>query len=98
IKLASLEDLSAMKLAAIMSRTTKRDFIDLYYLAKKFGLQTLFKFYQDKYEDLEEKEVMLKKALIYFDEANKDEMPFMLTPVKWEVVRNFFRTNIPLML
>jgi predicted nucleotidyltransferase component of viral defense system len=35
IELASLKDIAAMKLAAIMDRGTKRDFIDLYFFSEK---------------------------------------------------------------
>ncbi|SRR5258708_2621504 len=94
ISIASLEDLSAMKLDTIISRSTKRDFIDIYYLAKKFGMNKLFKFYEDKYGNLEEKELMIKKALLYFDEADLDEMPNMLIDTDWNMVKKFFKTNI----
>lgn len=41
IKLASLEDLSAMKLDTVIARGTKRDLVDIYFLANKFGLESL---------------------------------------------------------
>lgn len=45
IKLANLEDLSAMKLSANMKRGTKRDFYDIYELMKIFQLSELKNFF-----------------------------------------------------
>lgn len=46
--IASLPDLAAMKLDTLIGRGTKRDFIDVYVLAQKYSLATLFSFYQKK--------------------------------------------------
>jgi len=46
ISVASLPDLAAMKLDTLIGRETKRDFIDVYFLAQKFSLATLFSFYE----------------------------------------------------
>lgn len=96
IEIASLPDLSAMKLDTIIGRGTKRDLIDIYFLAQKFGLSELYKFYQKKYGNFYEREIMIKKALVYFEEADPDEMPAMLSEVKWEEVKEYFRKNVSL--
>ena len=59
LKIAGLEDLAAMKLDTIISRNTKRDFIDLYFLTKKFGLDHILGYYDLKYGQLEDRELML---------------------------------------
>ena len=38
LTLAGIEDIAAMKLAAITNRGTKKDFIDLFFLLKKYSL------------------------------------------------------------
>jgi predicted nucleotidyltransferase component of viral defense system len=38
LKLARIEDIAAMKLAAITNRGTKKDFIDLFFLLKQYSL------------------------------------------------------------
>ena len=96
IKLASLEDLSAIKLDVVISRGTKRDLIDIYFLAKKFGLTKMFEFYERKYGNFAERELMIKKSLIYFDDAEKDENPQMLVNFDWEELKRFFRKEIHL--
>jgi len=89
-KVAGLEDLSAMKLDAVTSRGTKRDFIDLYFLARKYGLNHLFQYYDLKYGAWEERQLLVKKALIYFEEADEDEMPQMLVPIHWDQIKRYF--------
>lgn len=90
VQIAGLEDLSAMKLEAIISRGTKRDFVDLYFLAKKFGLDKMFEYYDLKYGLFKDRELIMKKALIYFDEADTEEMPNMLTHLDWKEVKAYF--------
>lgn len=94
IYIASLSDLSAMKLDTVTRRGTKRDFIDLYFLSKKFSLQKMFEFYQKKYGNLEDKKLILKKALIFFNDAQKDEMPEMLVDIVWKDVKNYFSSEV----
>lgn len=94
IYIAGLSDLSAMKLDTVIRRGTKRDFIDLYLLSKKFSLQKMFEFYQKKYGNLEDKKLILKKALIYFDDAQKDEMPEMLVDIKWKNIKDYFLSEV----
>jgi hypothetical protein len=90
LQIASLKDLAAMKLDTVLSRGTKRDFIDLYFLTKEDGPDLMFDFYNQKYRNLEERELLIRKALVYFKEADDDEMPNMLIPVDWKKVKAFF--------
>jgi hypothetical protein len=90
LQIASLKDLAAMKLDAVLSRGTKRDFIDLYFLTKEYGSELMLDFYDQKYGNLAERELLIRKALVYFKEADGDEMPNMLVPVDWKKVKAFF--------
>lgn len=85
IRLAGLEDIGAMKLAAITGRGRKRDFYDLYFLLKRFSLGTLLKFYGEKYPD--GSEFLVIRSLTYFADADQDEDPAMLIPTEWEMVK-----------
>lgn len=92
IKLASKEDIGAMKLVAITDRGTKKDFIDLYFLAKEcFSIEKMFGFYEEKYHNLEANTLTLLKALQYLDDAEKSAMPEMVKKVDWQAVKKFFR-------
>lgn len=90
LEIAGLKDLAAMKLDAVISRGTKRDFIDLYFLTQKYGIDQMFEYYNQKYGSLEDRELMIRKALVYFREADEDEMPRMLVPINWEEIKVYF--------
>lgn len=93
IHLASLEDIAAMKIAAISDRGTKRDFIDLYFLVKKFSLEKILKFYDQKYGKLSNNIFHIMKSLNYFADAEPQESPNMLIPMNWEEVKSFFQNQ-----
>mgnify|MGYP001585751732 CR=1 FL=1 len=78
-----------MKLEAIVSRGTKRDFIDIYVLAQEYSLSLLLDFYEQKFHTLNEKEMMILKSLVYFDNADEDEDPVLLKPILWKEVKSF---------
>lgn len=71
IRLASMVDLSAMKLNAILGNGTRiKDYIDLAYLSQHFSLSQMFNFFKLKYDV---NPVILYKAIVFFDDINKDE-------------------------
>lgn len=88
-RLASLEDIGAMKLNAITGRGTKKDFIDIFYLLKFFSIADLFNFYLEKFND--GNLFLVKKSLAYFEDADKQPMPKMTKDIDWEEVKTFFR-------
>ena len=92
INIASLEDIAAMKIAAICDRGTKRDFIDLYFLKKKgFLLDKILEFYDKKYGKLSNNIYHILKSLTYFNDADPQESPKMIKKVSWDEVKEFFR-------
>jgi len=91
INLASLEDIAAMKIAAICDRGSKRDFIDLYFLVKKFPLIEILKFYDKKYGKLSNNIYHIIRSLEYFVDAEEQKSPKMLIPVSWEEIKTFFQ-------
>jgi hypothetical protein len=92
IKIAGKKDIAAMKIHAISDRGVKRDFIDVFMLAKEFSLDQMLGFYDEKYGSLQEKLYILIKGLGYFADAD-DEMPQMLVPIHWEEVKAFFQNE-----
>lgn len=91
ISIASLEDIAAMKIDAICSRGTKRDFIDLYFLIKQFTLENILKYYDKKYGKLSNNIYHIARSLDYFADADPQESPRMLVPVSWTEVKKFFQ-------
>ena len=74
-----------MKLAAITGRGAKKDFIDLYFLLQEFTLAEMISLYEEKYKD--GSTFMVLKSLVYFDDAENDEMPEMLKPITWQDIK-----------
>ena len=89
VRLASLNDIAAMKISAIVNRGTKKDFIDLYTLLLHFALDEILDMYSRKYSDGSLFIVM--KSLTYFDDAETDPMPNVLNDTTWETVKDFLR-------
>lgn len=73
IKLASIEDISAMKVAAIVQRGKQRDFIDLYYLINRIGINKILESAYQKYPWYREMDEIVFTSLTYFDDAEKDK-------------------------
>lgn len=83
--LASLRDLAAMKLAALMARATKRDYIDIHELLarKRVTLPAMVQAFQEKHPDHDVSRAI--RAFTFFDEIIGD-MPIMLTTTTWSKV------------
>ena len=94
IKLASKQDIAAMKIHAMEDRGVKRDFIDLFFLAKEFSIDQMLEYYDKKYGVLEERIFHIIKSMGYFDEADNDDWkPEMIKEVPWEQVKSFFEAE-----
>lgn len=92
VSLANPKDIAAMKLAAIMDRGTKKDFIDLFFLIKKgISIENSFDYYDKKYKALANNVYSLVTSLSYFVDAEKTKIPEMIEKVDWEEVKEFFR-------
>lgn len=94
VRIISKEDIAAMKIHALTDRGVRRDFFDLYFLAKEFSLEQILKFYDQKYGILKERFYIILRSLDYFAEAEVDEDPEMLIPVSWEEVKKFFKKEV----
>ena len=89
VQLAIPIDIGLMKLAAINSRGTRRDFVDLYCLRGIITLESLFDLAQKKYADRSQFLAVAVRALPYFEDAEQEPMPRMLTHVDWNDVRMY---------
>ena len=84
-----------MKISAIAGRGTRRDFVDLYMVARQEGLKALLDLFQRKFADANYNRVHVLKSLTYFDDADAEPMPNMLVPLAWQDVKDFFREQTP---
>ena len=91
VPLASLVDIGLMKLDALATRASRRDFYDLYALAEHVPFRQLFDRAPEKYPSVRDFEAMVVRRMVYFERAEQEEMPLLLRPVGWETVTAFFR-------
>lgn len=85
-RIASIEDISAMKLNAINNRGAKKDFYDLYFLLNEFKLTELIKLFEIKYPAFNR--LQLLKSLLYFQDAENQPDPVLLKDnLSWKEVK-----------
>ena len=92
IRLAGVKDIAAMKVAAIIGRGTKKDFIDMNRLLQIYSLKEILDMYMQKYPD--GSLFIAMKSLSYFEDAESDPMPFMFDEIDWGVVKASIREAI----
>lgn len=85
VRMASLKDISAMKISAIGSRGAKKDFYDLYFLLEIYSIYEILDFFRQKYSI--DNVFHFVQSLTYFDDADKTEQPKTFKPLSWEKVK-----------
>ena len=93
LSVADPRDIACMKLSAIASRGTKPDFVDLFSVAKPYGLAASLAWFKEKYAGVNHTLTHVLKPLTWFEDADKDPMPDMLVPLFWEDVKQFFENE-----
>lgn len=94
VDIADIRDIAVMKIDAIAARGAKRDFIDLYFICKSVcSLEQVLNFYDKKYKKLASNLIHLHKSLIYFEDADSEEMPLMIKKTSWEQVKKYFENE-----
>jgi hypothetical protein len=92
VQIASLTDLATMKDDAITRRGTKPDFVDLYFICQRsFPLDNALELYFQKFKDYNINPVHVFKSLVYFGDAEKDDIPQMIEKVPWREVKGLFQ-------
>lgn len=86
ITIASIDDIAAMKVNAIINRGTKKDFIDIDFLLERYTLVQILELYQKKYgvKDYQ----MALRSLSYFEDAENETMPRMLVKKDWKTIKS----------
>jgi len=92
---ADMQDIACMKLSALASRGTRRDFVDLYAIALHYGLAALLEQFERKFSQVGYNKIHILKSLVFFADAEKEPMPDMLVPISWEMVKSFFLREVP---
>jgi predicted nucleotidyltransferase component of viral defense system len=86
LPLASREDIVAMKLAAIASRGSRKDFIDLWLLVTRYWpLSDCLELYRKKFAARDIGHVV--RSLTYFDDADEEPPLRLLIDLDWEEIK-----------
>ena len=87
LMLADERDIAAMKLDAVSSRGSRKDFIDIYELLKKYTLAELIEFFEKKYTGIKYNMLHILKSLVYFADADGEPSPVMLHDAGWDDIK-----------
>lgn len=87
LPVASTVDLGLMKIGAIISRGTRRDFVDLFLLTRQLPLEALLERSLDKFGHVRDFPLQALKGLADFSLAEDEPMPKLNEPLDWEEVR-----------
>ena len=86
IRLASIEDIIAMKLEVISGGGRKKDFWDLHELTDYYDIPEMIGFHKERYP-FNHNESMIRKKLTDFDQADDDFNPKCLRGKHWELIK-----------
>jgi nucleotidyltransferase AbiEii toxin of type IV toxin-antitoxin system len=90
----SAADLGLMKLGAIISRASRRDFVDLYLLCREIPLADLLHLAEDKFGHVRDFPLQALKGLADLTEIDGEPMPRLAVPLEWEEVEAWLRTQV----
>ena len=91
VPLASLFDIGLMKLDALASRASRKDFYDLYAIAQHIPLRKLLELAPAKYPTARDFEPMVVRHMVFFDRAEQEEPLPLFHKLDWATVKAFFR-------
>ncbi|QQS60961.1 MAG: nucleotidyl transferase AbiEii/AbiGii toxin family protein [Candidatus Moraniibacteriota bacterium] len=94
IKLADERDIASMKIDAVSSRGSKKDFIDIYFLLKKYKLSEIIGCFEEKFSDIQYNTIHIYKSLVFFENADLEPMPVMIVPLDWEGVKKYITHEV----
>ena len=89
IRLASVSEIAAMKVRAIVGRGTRKDFVDLYHLLQRFSMKHVLELFHQKYPDFND--FITIRSLLYFDDAEQMPMPMMHDSTPWETMKDVIK-------
>jgi hypothetical protein len=94
LAVAAAVDLGLMKLGAIISRGSRRDFVDLYLLCRELPLAELLERSGDKFGHVRDFPLQALKGLADLSETTGEAMPRLAVKVGWEEVTAWLDTEL----
>ncbi len=94
VKIADRRDIACMKLQAVASRGSRKDFFDLYVLLRDYNLTQLLTWFDQKYSGIKYSRLHLLKSLVYFIDAEREPQPLLLERISWSEVKNSLQKQV----
>jgi len=85
IRIASIEEIIALKLNAIAGRGAKKDFWDLYELLNHYSFEQMIGFYKKRYPN--NALIMIAKSITYFGNADLQPDPYCFKNSEWNDIK-----------
>jgi predicted nucleotidyltransferase component of viral defense system len=93
VPVATLPEIGAMKLAAIIDRGTRKDLVDLYFILQITDIEELFKVAAQKYFSIHSFPISAVRGMAYFVDAEKLPMPRMIDKTSWPKMKKFLEAQ-----
>jgi hypothetical protein len=94
LAVASALDLGLMKLGAIISRGTRRDFVDLYLLCRQLPIESLLAAAEDKFGHVRDFPLQALKGLADLSQVEGEPMPRLTQSLSWDEVEAWVRSQV----
>ena len=95
LKMADARDIGRMKLFAIGSRGSKKDFVDLFCLTKDItDLESLIAIAESEHKGLKYSKLLFLKGLVDFQEADQEPDPIMIWHNTWDEIKESLKDEV----
>ncbi|MDO8721208.1 MAG: nucleotidyl transferase AbiEii/AbiGii toxin family protein [Syntrophales bacterium] len=95
LNVASIRDIALMKIVAIFQRGSIKDFIDLFFVVRKFKpIDVLIAELSIKYGGVQFNTNHILRSLCYFEDAENEPMPSMIAACDWQEVKEYFVNEV----
>jgi len=92
INIASVEDIACMKLLAITSRSTLKDYVDLYVVLQKIDLDELLNLAEQKFPTIDRNVIL--KSLVYFDDVSQEKIMFKIDKIDFKTIQTTLKDKV----
>ena len=93
IRMASVEEIIAMKIDVIQRGGRKKDFWDLHELLPKYSIHQMLEFHKKRFPYAHDKKVIIRN-LTHFEHADDDLNPICMKGKYWEFIKEDFQEMV----
>ncbi len=95
LKMADARDIGRMKLLAIGSRGSKKDFMDLFCLTRDvITLESLIAVAEKEPKEVKYSRLLFLKGLVDFEEADQEPDPMMIWDKSWDEIKEGMKEDV----